>query len=90
MLTKTERHFIRHALGLDDPRHKTGYRNRFFAGGDDIKTGAGLVKKGMAVRYTGDHFAITWKGFNAVKEPGEKMDREESERMDKFDQLLNV
>lgn len=90
MITKTERHFIRHALGLDQTRDKTGYRNRFFAGGEDIQTGAELVKKGMAVRYTGDHFAITWKGFNAVKKPGEKMDREESERMNKFDQLQNV
>jgi hypothetical protein len=85
-LTSEERHFIRHALGLTN--QKIGYRNFYAAGdGDGVDIGRVLVAKGLAIEVqTGAHrpdvnFVITLAGFHAVKRPGEKMDREESERM---------
>lgn len=85
-ITAEERHFIRHALGLDQVRNGIGYRNRFFAGGKDQETGEALVEKGMAVVFDGNWFVITTKGFNAARKGREKMDAEETARMKKIDQ----
>lgn len=93
MITDAERDFIRHALGLTNPdARKVGYRNRYSAGGRDVEIGASLVRKGMAVHFPPDpswrpdhFFVITTAGFRAAKEPGETMDREETEKMKRFD-----
>ena len=82
-LSKDEIDFARHALGLSNA--KTGYRNYYMAGGDDVLTGRALVAKGLAVEYPAKAplrpdptFLITRAGFEAVRKPGEKMDREET------------
>lgn len=93
MLTKREREFIRHALGLSNPDSRgVGYRNYFYAGGDDVAVGHGLVAKGMAVHYPpvvdyqpDDAFMITTAGFEAAKNKSERLDREEAERIKKVD-----
>jgi hypothetical protein len=86
MLTKEERHFIRHALGLANKR--VGYRNFYAAGdGEGVAIGRALVGKGYAEEIkTGHHrpdvnFIITLSGFMAAAEPGEEMDEEETEKM---------
>lgn len=92
-ITKREREFIRHALGLSNPDSRgTAYRNYYYAGGDDVDVGHALVAKGMAVHYPpvvsyqpDDAFMITTKGFRAVAKKGEKLDREEAERIKKVD-----
>lgn len=85
MLTEPERHFIRHALGLAS---RLGYRNFYAAGGGDcVDIGHALVAKGYAEEIkTGAHrpdvnFIITLSGFMAAAEPGEEMDREETDKM---------
>ena len=89
-LTKEERDFARHALGLSNA--KTGYRNYYMAGGDDVFTGRALVAKGFAVEYPPKKglrpdptFLITRAGFEAVRKPGEKMDREETAKFKRLD-----
>lgn len=80
-VTKAEREFMRHALGLS--KQKTGYRNYYSAGGSDIAIGRALAAKGMAVEaqpnavHPDPLFWITREGFEAVKKAGEKMDAEE-------------
>lgn len=92
VITDAERKFIRHALGLS--YGKVGYRNRFFAGPKDLQTGLSLKKKALAVHYpedgSDDLFVITTAGFNAVKEWGETMDREETINMKRHDQRAFV
>jgi hypothetical protein len=93
-ITDKERKFIRHALGLT--AKKQGYRNRFFAAGDDVATGKSLVAKALAVHLPSqdvndnDLFVITTRGFNMVKERGETMDREETLDMQRFDKMAFV
>lgn len=80
-LCKEERRFIRHALGLNNGQ-RVGYRNRYLAGGLAIGIGDSLASRGLARRtgYSSDvgvWFVITEAGFEAVKNKGERMDREE-------------
>ncbi|WP_162651592.1 hypothetical protein [Lentilitoribacter sp. Alg239-R112] len=90
MITEKETQFARHALGLT--RGKIAYRNGFHAGGKDIDTGRSLEAKGMAVSFPPSElfpdviFCITTKGFEAIKKRGEKLDREELERIKRLDQ----
>lgn len=93
MLTKCERDFIRHALGLSNPDSRgVAYRNYYYAGGDAVGVGHALVAKGMAVHYPpvvscqpDDAFMITTRGFEAAAKKGERLDREEAERIKKVD-----
>ncbi len=85
-ITTEKRHFIRHALGLNQAQNGIGYRNRFCAGGRDQVTGETLVGKGMAVVFDGNWFVITTKGFNAARNGRERMDTEEAARMKRIDQ----
>lgn len=85
-LTKAERHFIRHALGLT--RQRVGYRNYYAAGADDVALGRKLCAKGLAVEIPSVPswplivtFLITRAGFDAVAERGESMNSEELARM---------
>lgn len=88
-ITKREREFIRHALGLSNPDSRgVAYRNYYYAGGDDVEVGRGLAAKGMAVHYPpvvgyqpDDAFMITTRGFEAAAKKGERLDREEAERI---------
>ena len=88
-LTTSERKFIRHALGLSNPDARgMAYRNYYYAGGDDVEIGRRLVAKGMAVHYPpvasyqpDDAFMITTRGFKAAAKRGERLDREEAERI---------
>lgn len=88
-ITAAERKLIRSALGLDNPDARgVGYRNRYFAGPADVATADALVAKGMAIRLDGEAdplFKITTAGFRAASKPGEKMDREESSDMRRYD-----
>lgn len=92
-ITKREREFIRHALGLSNPDSRgVAYRNYYYAGGDDVAVGHALAAKGMAVHYPpvvsyqpDDAFMITTKGFQAAAKKGERLDREEAERIKKVD-----
>lgn len=82
-LTKREREFIRHALGLSNPDSRgVAYRNYYYAGGGDVDVGHALVAKGMAVHYPPDDaFMITTRGFQAAAKKGESLDREEADRI---------
>lgn len=88
-LTTREREFIRHALGLSNPDSRgVAYRNYYYAGGDDVEVGRSLVAKGMAVHYPpvvsyqpDDAFMITTRGFEACRKKGERLDREEADRI---------
>ena len=88
-ISKREREFIRHALGLSNPDSRgVAYRNYYYAGGDDVAIGMALVAKGLAVHYPpivsyqpDDAFMITTRGFEAAAKSGERLDREESERI---------
>lgn len=92
-ITKREREFIRHALGLSNPDSRgVAYRNYYYAGGDDVAVGHALAAKGMAVHYPpvvsyqpDDAFMITTKGFQAAAKKGERLDREEAERIKRVD-----
>lgn len=92
-ITDEERHFIRHALGLTNG--KIGYRNFYAAGdGDGVAIGRSLVAKGLAVEIkTGAHrpdvnFVIRLPGFVAVAGKNERMDDEETDRMQDRETVL--
>lgn len=82
-LTSQQRQVIRHALGLT--YSSTGYRNRYLASGEMLKVWRRLVETGHAVAGDttglGTWFAVTLKGFEAVRKRWEKMDREETAAM---------
>lgn len=88
-ITERERDFIRHALGLS--KQKTGFRNYYCAGGDDVEVGRSLVRKGMAVEarpnsvFPDPIFYISTAGFNAVRRRGERMDNDECARLARID-----
>ncbi|MBK8161535.1 MAG: hypothetical protein IPK59_23260 [Rhodospirillaceae bacterium] len=92
MLTKREREFIRHALGLSNPDSRgVAYRNYYYAR-RRRRCCHGLVAKGLAVHYPpvvsyqpDDAFMITTAGFEAAKNKAERLDREEAERIKKVD-----
>lgn len=78
-LSRSERHVLRHALGLTGG--KVVYRNRYLAGPDDIPTWRSLCARGLAVEGQSSEAGAFWfyataAGFAAVRLKGERTDGE--------------
>lgn len=77
MLTPKQLEIIQHALGADQYGRRSGDRNHFCAGGDDVETCAELVALGFARQFERSwlpyfNVTITEAGKQAMREQSPK------------------